>query len=140
MQNVNRRPNQWILVAGLALAAAAFAYEPLAQTQAVNQMPFSSVGGNADSNNRMIAVTGMDVTGQSILYLVDTVSNHIAIYQANGGAPSTQGVKFVGARNIGLDLELDGFNDKTVSNGRAMTYKDLEKEFEKNDLLPGDGQ
>ena len=86
----------------------------------------------------MIAVTGMDVTGQSILYLVDTVSNHLAVYQANGGASSTQGIKFVGARNISLDLALDGFNDKTESNGRPMKFKDLEKEFQKKDLLPGD--
>ncbi|TDJ66497.1 MAG: hypothetical protein E2O39_16380, partial [Planctomycetota bacterium] len=85
MQHDNRNPTRWILVAGLALAAAAFAYEPLAQDQDEVQAPFSTaVGGNADSNNRMIAVTGMDVTGQSILYLVDTVSNHLAVYQANG--------------------------------------------------------
>ena len=67
-----------------------------------------------------------------------SVSNHLAVYQANGGASSTQGVKFVGARNISLDLALDGFNDKTESNGRPMTFKDLEKAFEKSDLIPDD--
>ena len=136
MQYETRNPTRWILVAGLALAAAAFAYEP--QTQQVRPVFATSVGGTADSNNRMIAVTGVDVTGQSILYLVDTVSNHLAVYQANGGAPSTQGIKFVGSRNISLDLELDGFNDKTESNGRPMTFKDLERVFEKNELIPDD--
>jgi hypothetical protein len=78
----------------------------------------------------MIAVTGIDVTGSSILYLVDTEEQQLAVYQANGGSPSTQGVKLVGARRIDLDLRLDGFNDKTESNGKALGYKDLKRVFE----------
>jgi len=92
-------------------------------------IPTLAVGGNSDSNGRMIAVTGVDVTGQSILYLVDTVSQQICIYQASGGSSSAQGIKFVGARRIELDLMLDGFNDKTESNGRPLAFKDLEKIF-----------
>ena len=80
--------------------------------------------------------TQAGLTGQSVLYLVDTVNQHLAVYQANGGASGTQGIRLVGARNIALDLALDGFNDKTEANGRPLTYKDLEKEFAKNDLLP----
>ena len=78
----------------------------------------------------MIAVTGMDVTGQSILYLVDTEAKQLCIYQASGGSSSTQGVKLVGARRIELDLMLDGFNDKTESNGKALGFKDLQRAFE----------
>ena len=48
----------------------------------------------------MIAVTGVDVTGSSILYLIDTESRHLAVYQAQGGASGTQQIKLVGARNI----------------------------------------
>ena len=92
-------------------------------------IPALAVGGNSDSNGRMIAVTGVDVTGQSILYLVDTVSQQICIYQASGGSSSTQGIKFVGARRIELDLMLDGFNDKTESNGKPLAFKDLERIF-----------
>lgn len=136
MQHETRKSARWILAAGLAFAAAAFAYEQ--DDQQLRPVFSTSIGGTSDSNNRMIAVTGVDVTGQSILYLVDTISNHLAVYQANGGAPSTQGIKFVGSRNISLDLALDGFNDKTESNGRPMTYKDLERVFEKNALLPDD--
>ncbi len=92
-------------------------------------IPTLGVGGTADSNRRMIAVTGVDVTGQSILYLVDTVGQQICVYQASGGSSSTRGVKFVGARRIELDLLLDGFNDKTESNGKPLAFKDLQEVF-----------
>jgi hypothetical protein len=39
-------------------------------------------------------------------------------------------VKLVGARNIALDMQLDGFNDKTLYEGRPLKYSDLEKKFE----------
>ena len=84
----------------------------------------------------MIAVTGVDVTGQSVLYLVDTVGQHLAVYQASGGGSSTQGVRLVGARNIALDLQLDGFNDKTEEQGKPLRYKDLEERFRASGLLP----
>ena len=86
-------------------------------------------GGTADSNGRMIAVTGVDLTGSSVLYLVDTVSGQLCAYQASGGARSSQGVRLLGARNISLDLKLDGFNDRTESEGRPLGYKDLERMF-----------
>jgi hypothetical protein len=89
----------------------------------------SSAGASSDSNQDMIAVTGVDVTGVSVLYLVDTKTKHLAVYQASGGSGGTQGLRLVGARNIGLDLELDGFNDKTETKGRPLRYKDLEKKF-----------
>ncbi|MFT4647412.1 MAG: hypothetical protein ACI9X4_000624 [Glaciecola sp.] len=89
----------------------------------------SSAGASSDSNRDMIAVTGVDVTGVSVLYLIDTKTKHLAVYQASGGSGGSQGVRLVGARNIGLDLELDGFNDKTENKGRPLRYKDLEKQF-----------
>ena len=86
-------------------------------------------GGTADSNGRMIAVTGVDLTGSSVLYLVDTVTGQLCVYQASGGSKSSQGVRLLGARNISLDLKLDGFNDRTESEGRPLGYKDLERMF-----------
>ena len=80
--------------------------------------------GTSDSNGQMIAVTGMDVTGSSILYLIDTKGRHIAVYQANGGTESTQGLRLVGARRIDLDLELEGYFDKS-----EYRYRDLQKQF-----------
>ncbi len=93
-------------------------------------LPTLAAGGTADSNGRMIAVTGVDVTGQSILYLIDTIGHQICVYQASGGSSSTQGIRFVGARRIDLDLLLDGFNDKTESGGKPLAFKDLQAIFE----------
>ena len=84
----------------------------------------------------MIAVTGTDVTGSSILYLVDTESKQLAIYQANGGGKSTQGVRLVGARRIDLDLQLLGFNDKTKDGDTDLPYSVLEAQFQEQGLLP----
>ena len=78
----------------------------------------------ADSNGSMIAVTGVDITGSSVLYLIDTEREQLACYQATGGASSTQGVKLVGARRIDLDLQLHGYNDDS-----EYDYRALEREF-----------
>jgi len=124
-----------LLLVGLLVALVGLTLEPgWAQDDGLDQqtqiIPTMGIGGTADSNGRMIAVTGVDVTGQSILYLVDTVGQQVCVYQASGGSSSTQGVKFVGARRIDLDLLLDGFNDKTESNGKPLAFKDLQQIFE----------
>ncbi|MEE8466861.1 MAG: hypothetical protein V3T22_00300 [Planctomycetota bacterium] len=133
-----RNPNpSWALAGLFLLAMTALVFEPASALESQDGddtrtriVPTISGGGNADSNGSMIAVTGMDVTGQSILYLIDTESKQLCIYQASGGSSSTQGVKLVGARRIELDLMLDGFNDKTESNGKALSFKDLQRAFE----------
>lgn len=78
----------------------------------------------ADSNGAMIAVTGVDVTGISVLYLIDTENRQLACYQASGGSSSSQGVKLIGARRIDLDLQLHGFKDRS-----DYDYRALEREF-----------
>ena len=72
----------------------------------------------------MIAVTGLDVTGSSILYLVDTENRALSVYQATGGTPSMMSLRWVGARNIDLDLRVDGFNDQS-----EFKYKQLAEMF-----------
>ncbi|MDF1839287.1 MAG: hypothetical protein P1V35_15570 [Planctomycetota bacterium] len=123
-----------LAVFGLALASAQ-GVDPGAAARITTT---SSAGASSDSNQDMIAVTGVDVTGVSVLYLVDTKTKHLAVYQASGGSGGSQGIRLVGARNIGLDLQLDGFNDKTETKGRPLRYKDLEKKFSGLDS-PGDG-
>ncbi len=86
--------------------------------------PSAPGGATADSNGSMIAVTGTDMTGAMVLYVIDTESKHLAVYQASAGAKSSQGIKLVAARKIGLDLELDGYNDKS-----EYKYKDLRDQF-----------
>lgn len=78
----------------------------------------------ADSNHNMIAVTGIDLTGSSVLYLVDTEKKQLAVYQANGGGEPTQSLRLVGARRIDLDLQIEGFNDKS-----QYSYEELQKRF-----------
>jgi hypothetical protein len=124
----------WVLAAGLALALVGLARSqgtPVQPpTQQTTVLPSPSGAVTADSNNRMIAVTGIDITGASILYLVDTVNYRLAVYQATGGSESTQGIRLVGARRIDLDLQLHGLNDKS-----KYTYNDLRKAFAENDLI-----
>ncbi|MCH2107591.1 MAG: hypothetical protein MK291_13240 [Planctomycetes bacterium] len=83
-------------------------------------VPASPGGATADSNGSMIAVTGTDMTGAMVLYVIDTESKHLAVYQASAGAKSSQGIKLVAARRIGLDLELDGYNDKSEHSYKAL--------------------
>jgi hypothetical protein len=128
-----------ILLAGFVLAAIGLAYSPaamgpLAQSTGTNgntaQIPnFPAVPsfpamGNANSNNTMIAVTGIDLTGSAVLFLVDTVNRQMAVYQAMGGSESTQGIKLIAARRIDLDLQLYGFNDKS-----EYSFEELQKKF-----------
>jgi hypothetical protein len=127
------------IVAGAALVAAAGSARtqsgppptpPNQQQQLASKaMPLGS-GATADSNGRMIAVTGVDVTGASVLYLVDTERMCLGVYQATSTG-SSQGVRFVGSRRIELDMQLDGFNDRS-----DYSYKQLKSEFEKNGLFP----
>jgi hypothetical protein len=101
--------------------------EPPAQfTRAV---PLAS-GGTADSNDHMIAVTGVDMTGSAVLYVIDSRNYQLAVYQATGGSESTQGIRLVGARRIDLDLKLFGLNDRS-----KYTYEELRAEFEKKGLI-----
>lgn len=128
MEDINQTSSKtggsWILFAGLALVAFGLVTE--SQDPVTQSVPYSPAFASADSNGSMIAATGVDVTGSSILYLVDTERRQLAVYQAQGGSKSTMSVKFVGARNIDLDLQVNGFNDKS-----EYSYSDLSKEFAK---------
>jgi hypothetical protein len=119
----------WILSAGLVLVCLGL----VAESQSGNEdpppsparLPFVTPGfGTSDSNGTMIAVTGMDVTGGSILYVIDTQGRHLSVYSAQGGTSSTSNLKWVGGRNIDLDLQVDGFNDKS-----EHSYTELARRF-----------
>jgi hypothetical protein len=123
----------WGALAGVLLAGASSAFEPVQDgpppgTTTV-QMTTPTLS-NSDANRRMIAVSAIDVTGNNILYVIDTVNPHIAVYQANGGTSGTQGITLVAARDISLDLQLEGLNDKS-----EFKYEDLYRTFVENGLL-----
>ncbi len=119
----------WILVAGVALAAFGMAQNPATPTGPdpnvwkTSAQPLPAFA-TADSNGAMIAVTGIDVTGSSLLYLIDTESKALSVYQATGGTSSMRNLTWVGARKIGLDFEVDGYNDKS-----QYSYKQLAAQF-----------
>jgi len=123
----------WILSAGLAMVCLGLVAEsksqnppvPPGQAQPQTQsLPLSQGFATSDSNGQMIAVTGIDVTGGSLLFLIDTQSRHLSVYSAQGGTSSTANLKWLGARNIDLDLQVDGFNDRS-----EYKYKALAQEF-----------
>jgi hypothetical protein len=128
----------WLLAAGALLAAIGLWRQPVqgqgptTPPQDDQALPPIAMAATADSNNRMIAVTGTDITGASILYVIDTVSYQLAVYQAVGGSESSQGVKLVGARRIDLDFKVDGYKDRS-----QFPYKKLRDEFQKQGLLNG---
>ena len=120
----------WILSGGLVLVGLGLVAE--SQTSpppapSPQSLALSGGFGTADSNGTMIAVTGVDVTGGSLLYLIDTVSRHISVYSAQSGSSSMSEIKWVGARNIDLDLQVNGFNDKS-----QYKYGELAEEFAKD--------
>ena len=113
-----------LVLLGLGLVAESQTTDPPEQEPPQTLVPFGGGFGTADSNGTMIAVTGVDVTGGSLLYLIDTQSRHISVYAAKSGSASQSEIKWVGARNIDLDLQVDGFNDKS-----EYRYKELEQRF-----------
>ena len=114
----------WILGAALLLSVLVPRGEPRQDQEPVPVLNPPAYA-TSDSNGRMIAVTGIDVTGTSVLYVIDTVDKRLSIYQADGGGKSTAGVRWVGARNIGYDFEVDGWNDRS-----EVSYKELRSRFE----------
>ncbi len=87
---------------------------------------YSEESGAAASNNGFVAVTGSYGVGTSVLYLVDTVNRQLAVYEARGGSAEQRRIVLVGARRIDLDLQLQGYNDRS-----EYEYNDLQGLFEK---------
>jgi hypothetical protein len=83
-------------------------------------------GGQAAVANGFVAVTGSYGVGTSVLYLVDTVNRQLAVYEARGGSAEQRRIVLVGARKIDLDLQLEGYNDRS-----EYDYRRLRGVFEK---------
>ena len=76
--------------------------------------------GDSDGNRDLIAVTGPDQTGSGVLYVIDTQRRQLACYQAAGGSGSQAGIRFLGARRIDLDLQVEGYNDQSKHSFREL--------------------
>ena len=89
---------------------------------------YTEDNGRAVSANGFVAVTGSYGVGTSVLYLIDTATRQLAVYEARGGSPEQRRVVLVGARRIDLDLQLRGYNDRS-----EYEYSQLEEVFRKHD-------
>lgn len=81
-------------------------------------------GGSAASANGILAVTGSYGVGTSVLYVIDTASRQLAVYEARGGTESMRRLTLVGARKIDLDLQIEGYNDES-----EYSYEALRRRF-----------
>jgi hypothetical protein len=83
-------------------------------------------GGQSASGNGFVAVTGSYGVGTSVLYLIDTQNRQLAVYEARGGSAEQRRIMLVGARRIDLDLQLQGYNDRS-----EYDYAQLKEQFDK---------
>jgi hypothetical protein len=93
---------------------------------------FDSSTGGPGSANGFIAVTGSYGIGTSVLYVLDTRSRQLAVYEARGGSRNSRRVQLVGARRLDLDLQLEGYNDES-----EFSYADLLQRFLKKGMKGG---
>jgi hypothetical protein len=96
-------------------------------------MVWGEGSGAASATNGMIAVTGSYGVGTSVLYVIDTNTKQLAVYEARGGSPDAAKLFLVGARRIDLDLQLRGYNDLS-----EHSYEQLERKFDGRDKLVRD--
>ena len=90
--------------------------------------------GSSATANDMIAVTGSYGVGTSVLYLVDTKTKQLAVYEARGGSRNSRRLVLVGARRIDLDLQLEGYNDES-----DFSFAELQKRFRARGIAPATG-
>ncbi len=91
-------------------------------------------GHSSASGNGFLAVTGSYGVGTSVLYLIDAKNRQLAVYEARGGSPDMRRIVFVGARKIDLDLQIEGYNDRS-----EFEYRRLRGLFEKRDAKDPNG-
>jgi hypothetical protein len=97
---------------------------------------YAEENGQACAANGFLAVTGSYGVGTSVLYLVDTVSRQLSVYEARGGSQEQRRIVLVGARKIDLDLQLEGYNDRSEYDYRQLRRL-FERRGEKEDITTG---
>ena len=84
--------------------------------------------GTADQNADMIAVTGTYASGASVLYVIDTKSRNLAVYETRNG----RSLRLVAARKIDYDLRVDRFHDESEE---AAQVPSLRKDWQRFDEI-----
>jgi hypothetical protein len=62
---------------------------------------------DSNSNNRFVAVTCPTLTGESVLFLIDSEQEQVTVYRFQQG----QGLEFLASRKIEYDLKVSGYRD-----------------------------
>jgi hypothetical protein len=70
----------------------------------------------ADSDGRMIAVTGAVGSGTSVLWLVDTETKRVSVYRSELG----KNLVWVAARNVAHDFKVEGYNDESSKSAEEL--------------------
>jgi hypothetical protein len=73
----------------------------------------------ADSDGRMIAVTGPVGSGVSVLWLVDSEKKRISVYRCENG----KNLVWVAARNVEWDFLVEGYKDDSELSSEAVRRK-----------------
>jgi len=100
-----------------------------------NVLVYDSNDGPATAANGILAVTGSYGIGTSVLYVIDTRSRQLSVYEARGGSEGSRRVVHVGSRRIDLDLQLESFNDES-----KYSPSDLAKLFGRRPKAKGSPQ
>lgn len=82
---------------------------------------------SANGDRHVVAVAGPYQNGVSLLYVIDTETKQLAVYEARGGSKSMARINLVAARRIDLDLRLEGYRDES-----EYSFADLAAHFRKN--------
>ncbi|MFH0944101.1 MAG: hypothetical protein V2A76_02790 [Planctomycetota bacterium] len=76
-----------------------------------------------DAGSFLLA-TGSGASGGALLFVLNTRSRVLNVYEAEGGTRATRGLTFVASRKIERDLYVTGYNDKS-----EYSYQDLVERF-----------
>ncbi len=118
MTSVPRRGPQIRDLALVALIAA------VAYLLGRSSAPAPLLADTVSENRDLVAVTGQYGSGTSILYLVDTKTKALLVYEARGGSQSD--LRFVAARDIRYDFKVRAYNDASEA---KMKVTELERQW-----------
>ena len=76
---------------------------------------------DSNSNNRFVAVTSPVGSGESVLFLLDSESEQIAVYRFH----RSKGLEFLAGRKIDYDLRITGYEDRS-----KYSREDMRRLFE----------
>ncbi|MHC4932232.1 MAG: hypothetical protein ACYTGV_08595, partial [Planctomycetota bacterium] len=73
----------------------------------IEQRTYSPTASDSDSNNRFVAITCPVGSGESVLFVLDSKTEHLAVYRFL----RKKGLEFVAGRKIDYDLKISEWKD-----------------------------